>query len=80
MLEVFVNTLTADENYPFRDSKDLQFHIQTQISLKKKTFSQFFAPFMESSSNSKHSRKKDDRDSSCIFEIKNSPNLVRPLP
>ena len=41
MLEVFVNRLTADENYPFRDSKDLQFHIQTEISLKKKLFLNF---------------------------------------
>ena len=38
MLEVFVNRLTADENYPFRYSKDLQFPIQTQISLKKTLF------------------------------------------
>ena len=30
--EVFVNTLTADENYLFGDSKDLQFPIQIQIS------------------------------------------------
>ena len=32
MLEVFVNTSTDDENYPFRDSKDFQFLIQMQIS------------------------------------------------
>ena len=32
MLEVFFNTLTADEYYYFRDSDDLQFPIQMQIS------------------------------------------------
>ena len=30
--EVFVNTLTADENYPLGDSKDLQSPIQMQLS------------------------------------------------
>ena len=32
MLKVFVNTLTADENYQFRESKDLQLLSQMQIS------------------------------------------------
>ena len=31
ILGVFVNTLTADENYPFQDSGDLQFSIQMQL-------------------------------------------------
>ena len=32
MLGVFVNTLTADENYPFGDSGNLKFTIQMQLS------------------------------------------------
>ena len=32
ILGVFVNTLTADENYSFQDSGDLQFSIQMQLS------------------------------------------------
>ena len=32
ILEVFVNTLTDDENYPFGDSGDLQLPSQMQIS------------------------------------------------
>ena len=32
ILGVFVNTLTAYENYPFGDSGDLQFPIQIQLS------------------------------------------------
>ena len=32
ILEVFVNTLTDDENYPFGDSGDSQFISQIQIS------------------------------------------------
>ena len=32
ILEMFVYTLTADENYPFRDSGGLQFLIEIQVS------------------------------------------------
>ena len=32
ILGVFVNTLTADENYRFQDSGDLLFPIQMQLS------------------------------------------------
>ena len=39
------------------------------ISEKRKTFSQFFVPFLESTLNFKHFESKDDRYSSCIFEI-----------
>ena len=62
ILEVFVNTLTADDKYPFWDCENLKFPIQMQLSQKQKNFSEFFVPFMESSSNSKHFQKKDDRD------------------
>ena len=62
ILEVFVNTLTADDKYPFWDCENLKFPIQIQLSQKQKNFSEFFVPFMESSSNSKHFQKKDDRD------------------
>ena len=59
---VFVNTLTADENYPFGDSGDLQFSIQMQLPYKRKTFSEFLVPFMRSPSTFKHFLKTDDRD------------------
>ena len=39
-----------------------------QLSKKVKTFSQFFAPFLKSSSNFEHFEKKDDIDSECISE------------
>ena len=32
VLEVFVNTLIADENYPFGDCENLKFPIQMQLS------------------------------------------------
>ena len=63
ILEVIVNTLTADDKYPFQDSKNLPLGIQIQLSEKRKTFSQFFVQFMQPTSNFKHLEKKDDRHS-----------------
>ena len=75
MLGVFVNTLTDDENYPFRDYWDLQFRIQMGWSSKPKIFSQFFVAFMESSRNFNNFRKKDDRNSLCISKITHCQRL-----
>ena len=61
ILEVIVNTLTADDKYPVQDCKNLPLGIQMQLSEKK--ISQFFVPFLQSTSNFKHLEKKDDRHS-----------------
>ena len=53
-LAVFANTLTADGKYPVQDCENLQLPIQIELSQKRKSFSQFFVPFLESTSNSKH--------------------------
>ena len=63
ILGVFANTLTADGKYPDEDWKSLQLPIQMQLSEKRKTFSQFFVPFLEFISNIKHFEKKDYRHS-----------------
>ena len=63
ILRVFVNTLTADDKYPFEDCENLPLPIQMQLSGKRKTFSEFFVPFLESTSNFKHYKGKDDRHS-----------------
>ena len=57
---MFFNTLSADGKYPFQYSENLQLIIQMQVSKKRKTFSRFFVPFLESTSNIKHFEKKDD--------------------
>ena len=59
-LGVFVNILTADEEYPVQDCEHLQLLIQMQLSEKRKTFSQFFVPFLESTPNFKRFERKDD--------------------
>ena len=56
---VFVNTLSADVNYPVQHCENLQLPIQFILYEKRKTFSQF----LESTSNFKHIEKKDDRHS-----------------
>ena len=57
---VFVKTLTVDGKYPVQYCEILQLPILMQVSEKRKTFSKFFAPFMDSISNFKHFEKKDD--------------------
>ena len=54
ILGVFVNTLTADGKYPVQGCENLQLPIQMQLSEKRKTFSEFFVSFLESTSNFKH--------------------------
>ena len=63
ILGVFVHTLTADGNYLVPDCENFQLPIQMQLSEKRKTFSQFFVPVLESTSIFKHFEKKDDRHS-----------------
>ena len=63
VLEVFVNALTADDKYPDQDCKNLLLPIQMQLSEKPKTFSEFFVPFLESTSNFKQFEAKDNRHS-----------------
>ena len=63
ILGVLVNTMTADGKYPIQDCENLQLPIEMQLSKKRKTLSQFFVPFLESTSNFKHFERKDDHHS-----------------
>ena len=60
ILGVFFNALTAVGKYLVQDSQNLQLPIQMQLSQKRKSFPDFFVPFLESISNFKHFQKKDD--------------------
>ena len=64
---MFRNTLTANDKYPFGDLENLMSLTQLQLSLKPKT--DFFNPFLESTSNFRHFGKKDNRHSYFITEI-----------
>ena len=64
---MFCDTLTANDKYPFGDLENLSSPIQ--IPLKPKTFSDFFVPFLESTSNFKHFEKKYVLHSYFLTEI-----------
>ena len=59
LLVVFVKRLSAETKYPFQDCDNLQLPIQMILFEKRKTFSQFFVPFLECTSNFKHFEKED---------------------
>ena len=57
-LGLFVNTLTDDDKYSLLDGDNLTQPIQVHLSHKQKTFSEFFSPFLKSTSNFEHFRKQ----------------------
>ena len=69
ILGVFVNISTADDKYRVQYCENLPVPIQMQLSQNRKNVSQFFVPFLKSTSNFQHFRRKDDRHSWCICEI-----------
>ena len=63
ILRVFLNTLTGDAKYSVEVWENLPLPIQVELSEKRKTFSEFFVPFLESTSNFKCFQRKYDRHS-----------------
>ena len=63
ILGVLVNILTDTAKYRVQDCQNLPLSIQMQLSQKRKPFSEFFVPFLESTSYVKQFEKKDDRHS-----------------
>ena len=59
-LELFVNTLSADDKYSLLNRDNLAQLIRTQLSQKQKPFDQFFLPFPKFALNLEHFQKKDD--------------------
>ena len=71
VLGQFVNTITAVYNYIRQNLENLRQQVQTQISLKPKTFSGFFIALMNSTLNLEYFEKKDQSHSLSITEINN---------
>ena len=69
ILRPFVNGLTADDKYSSINMKNLRQQFQTPLSLKQKTFSEFFIAFLNCALNLEHFRKKDEYSSLVISEI-----------
>ena len=75
IIGVFHNTLTANDKYTVRDCVNLLSMIKMQFSLKHTIFSDFFVPFLESTSNFKHFEKKVDRHSYFMSKITDCERL-----
>ena len=73
---MFVNTLTADDQYSLLNRDNLTQPIRTQLSQKEKAFFQFFVAFSKSTLNFESLQKKDDLHSSFISEITHSEKRV----
>ena len=58
ILGLFVNTLTVNDKHYMLNRDNLTQPIEIQLSLKQKTFSQFFFAFLKSILNLKHLIKK----------------------
>ena len=76
---MFRNTLTANDKYPVGDSMDLLSPIEIQLSLKPTIFSDFFFPFLESTSIFKHLKKKMILIPCLFMKLDTAKELVRPL-
>ena len=69
ILGLFVNTFTAESTYSGRNMQTFTQQVQTQLSLKQKTFSGFFIAFPKSTWNGEHFEKKGEFSSLSISEI-----------
>ena len=58
ILAMFLNTFAAEGKYLIEDWENLPLPIQMQLSEKRKFFSDFFVPLLESASNFKDFEKK----------------------
>ena len=71
---LFFNTLTAGQKYSLLNRDNLAPPTQMQLSLKAKTFSQFFSAFSKWRLKVEDFRKKDEAHSRCILEVTESEN------
>ena len=69
ILGLFVNTLSSYVKYSLCNSENLWQPIQMLLAKKQKTYFEFFAPFLKSTSNCEYFEKKHDPQSLCFSEI-----------
>ena len=69
ILSLFVNALTADDNYSSSSMKNLPQQFQNPISQKQKISSGFFIAFLKCALNLEHFQKKYEYPSLIISEI-----------
>ena len=69
MLRLFVNALTADDQYSGSNMPNSRQQVQTPLSQKQKTLSWLFIAFLKCAWNLEHFQKKDEYSSLIISEI-----------
>ena len=69
MLKLFVNALTADDNYSRSNMQNLWQQFQTPLSEKQNIFSEIFIAFLRCAWNLKHFEKKDEYPSLIISKL-----------
>ena len=79
ILRMFLNRLTAEGKYPIDDWENLPLPIQMQLSGKRKTFSQFIVPFVDSASNFKQFEKKMIAIANVFPQLETVKIFLRPL-
>ena len=77
---MFLNTLTANDNYPVEDCGNLSSAIQKELSLKPNIFCHFVVPFLESTSNFEDfQKKKMILIASLFWKLQTVKDLLRRL-
>ena len=69
ILRLFVNALTADDNYSGSNMQNFPQQFQTPLSQKQKTFSGFVIDFLKCAWNLEHFQKNDEYPRLIISEI-----------
>ena len=69
ILRLFVNALTADDQYSDSNMQNFPQQFQTPLSKKQKVFSGFFIAFLKCAWNLEHFQKKDEYPSVINSEI-----------
>ena len=72
VLRPFVNRPTADDKYSLLSRDNLMKPIQMHFPEKQNNFFQFCCAFFKSTSNFEDFREKNDPNSLCISEIKDT--------
>ena len=68
-LNLFANTLTADDKYSCRNMQNFLQQLQTLLSEKRKSFSGLFIAFLKCAWNLEHFEKEDESPSLIISGI-----------
>ena len=77
---MFVNTLTADDHYSLLNRDNLTQPIRTELSQKRKAFSEFFLAFPKSTLNFEHLQTKNMTFIADSFlKLRTPKNVVRYL-